>query len=338
MKQEFIGKQTVRFSCPPTVEETACIGGKKEKEGPLGNCFDHTSEDEYFGMKSWEQAESELLYLACYALLKKSGYTSDDIRYIIAGDLQAQSASASYGLRNFAIPLLGVFGACSTMSEALSLAAMTVGGGFGDRVIAATSSHFCSAEKQFRTPLEYGGQRAPTAQWTVTASGAALVSDKGTPPYITHVTTGKMVDFGVKDANNMGAAMAPAFADTVMRHFEDTGRSPSDYDLIVSGDLGRIGSNIARELCEREGYHLGENYKDCGMMIFAPERQDVHAGGSGCGCSASVLCGHIIPEMKQGKLKKVLFAATGALLNPIVILQKESIPCICHAVAIETEK
>ena len=329
---------TVCFPVPPTIEETACIGGRKEKEGPLGGCFDQTSEDEYFGTSSWEQAESELLFRACDTLLQKSGRHQEDINYIIAGDLQAQSASVSYGLRSLPIPLLGVFGACSTMAESLSLSALTVGGGFASRVIAATSSHFCSAEKQFRYPLEYGGQRTPTAQWTVTASGAALVSDTGVPPYITHVTCGKMVDFGLKDAANMGAAMAPAFADTLIRHFEDTGRTPADYDLIVSGDLGRIGSEIAKDLLSREGYPLGDNYKDCGVMIFDPKRQDVHAGGSGCGCSASVLCGHIIPEMKRGKLKRVLFAATGALLNPIVILQKESIPSICHAVAIDMEK
>ena len=338
MKKELEGKQTVHFEIPPTIEETASVGGKKEKEGPLGMTFDQTSDDEYFGTSSWEQAESELLFRACDTLLQKSGWRAEDINYIIAGDLQAQSASVSYGLRSFAVPLLGVFGACSTMAESLSLAALAVGGGFGRRVIAATSSHFCSAEKQFRYPLEYGGQRTPTAQWTVTASGAALVSDKGIPPYITHVTCGKMVDYGVKDATNMGAAMAPAFADTVIRHFEDTGRTPDDYDLIVSGDLGSVGASIARALLKREGYQLGSNYNDCGMMIFDPKKQDVHAGGSGCGCSASVLCGHIIPQMKKGKLKRVLFAATGALLNPIVILQKESIPSICHAVAIDMEK
>ncbi len=335
---ERLGMQSVLLNRAVSLEEAVSIGGAKEKEGPLGNTFDQTVSDPYFGMKSWEQAESRLLYLSVYGLLQKSGYDATAISYLISGDLQAQSASASYGLRSLGIPFFGVFGACSTMSESLSLGAMLLGGGYAERIICATSSHFCSAEKQFRTPLDYGGQRSPTAQWTVTASGAVLLSDKDAPPYITHITTGKVVDFGVKDATNMGAAMAPAFADTLCAHFRDTGRTPEDYDMIYSGDLGFVGMRIAEKLCAREGYDLTGHYTDCGTLIYDREGQDVHAGGSGCGCSASVLAGKIIPELKKGAKKRVLFCATGALLNPIVIMQKETIPGICHAVCLDTKR
>jgi len=331
-----LGTQSVKFDIPPSVYAEASIVGKKEGEGPLRGYFDKIESDPYLGQSTWEKAESELMLRTVNEALKKGSLSPHQIDFIFAGDLLNQSIGSNYGLRDMEIPFFGVFGACSTMAETLSLGAMLIDGGFAEKVICTTSSHFCSAEKQFRYPLEYSGQRPPTAQWTVTGCGAVILSKEGIAPYITHVTVGKIKDLGIKDATNMGAAMAPAFVETITSHFKDTNRDPSYYDLILSGDLGSVGKSIAIDLLKQEGYDISSNYNDCGCMIFDNKTQDTHAGGSGCGCSASVLCAYVIPKMRLGELKRVLFIATGALMSPTSTQQGESIPSIAHAVALET--
>ena len=330
-----LGRQTVALAAPPSLAAGACVAGKKEGEGPLRQWFDYISEDSYFGQKSWEKAESSML-ARCFSLCcDKAKTPPSDIEYLFAGDLQNQCTGSTFASRDLPVPYFGLYGACSTMAEALSLAAMVIDGGFATVAAAMTSSHFCSAERQYRLPLEYGGQRTPTAQWTVTGAGALLLKAEGPGPYVTHITTGRIIDAGVKDANNMGAAMAPAAYETLKAHFADTGRLPSDYAAIVTGDLGAVGHAILTDLFLQDGTDLGRNSADCGMLIFDPQKQDVHAGGSGCGCSASVLCGHILQRMTSGEWPRVLFAATGALLSPTTALQGESIPGICHAVALD---
>lgn len=330
-----LGKQTVCFGEPPVILETAAIVGEKEGQGPLAQSFDDILTDDQWGEKSWEKAESKLQRETALLALKKAKLTTDDMNYVLAGDLLNQCAGAHYGLRDLKIPFLGVYGACSTMTESMSIGSMLIGGGCADYAICVTSSHFCSAEKQYRFPLEYGGQRTPSAQWTVTGSGAAILAKKGNGPKITHVTTGKIIDMGINDANNMGAAMAPAAIDTLSQHFSDTGFRPEDYDLILTGDLGVVGSDIFCELMQEEGYDITELHNDCGKMIFDIDAQDVHAGGSGCGCCASVFCGHIIKELKNGVYDKILLMATGALMNPSSLQQGETIPSIAHAITIE---
>lgn len=312
----------------------ASVAGKKEGEGPLRRYFDILMEDAEWGEKTWEKTESKMQKSAVAHAVEKAGINLSDINYIFAGDLLNQCIGSSFGLRELEIPFLGVYGACSTMAETLGLAAMTVDGGFADCSAAVTSSHFCTAERQYRTPLEYGGQRTPTAQWTVTGAGALILSKSGGAPYVTHFTAGKIVDLGITDANNMGAAMAPAAADTLLAHFKDTGKRPEDYDLILSGDLGEVGKSILIDMMIDEGYDIAENYNDCGCMIFDGKKQDTHAGGSGCGCGASTLCGYVMNRMKAGELNRVLFMATGALLSPTSTLQGESIPSVAHAVVI----
>lgn len=312
----------------------ASVAGKKEGEGPLRRYFDILMDDAEWGEKTWEKTESKMQKSAVAHAVEKAGINLSDINYIFAGDLLNQCIGSSFGLRELEIPFLGVYGACSTMAETLGLAAMTVDGGFADCSAAVTSSHFCTAERQYRTPLEYGGQRTPTAQWTVTGAGALILSKSGGAPYITHFTAGKIVDLGITDANNMGAAMAPAAADTLLAHFKDTGNRPEDYDLILSGDLGEVGRSILVDMMNDEGYDIAENYNDCGCMIFDGKKQDTHAGGSGCGCGASTLCGYVMNRMKAGELNRVLFMATGALLSPTSTLQGESIPSVAHAVVI----
>ena len=332
-----IGRQTIKIERPVYIKESAAIVGVKEGEGPLRDSFDVVLTDDTLGESTWEKSESKLQKKAAFAALDKAGLEQKDIDYILAGDLLNQCIGAHYSMRDMDIPFLGLFGACSTMTESLSIGSMLIGGGFADNVLCATSSHFCTAEKQFRTPLEYGGQRPPSAQWTVTGAGcAALSSEKGIA-MITHVTSGKIIDKGISDPSNMGAAMAPAAIDTLIAHFKETGFAPSDYDLILTGDLGHIGSDILIDLMDKEGYNLRNIHNDCGKMIFDSEKQDTHAGGSGCGCCASVLCGHVMSEMKKGNLNKVLVMATGALMNPMIVQQGESIPCIAHAVTIERE-
>lgn len=329
-----IGKQTIKFDTPPTITECSSIVGPKEANGPLAKYFDKTLEDEFWGEKTWEKAESKIIKENVNLVISKAGIATNEIDCVFAGDLLNQCISSSFGLRDENIPFFGVFGACSTFVESMSLGAIAVEG-FANNVLCATSSHFCSAEKQFRFPLELGNQRPPTSQWTVTGSGAAILSKNGNGPYITHITPGKIVDMGIKDANNMGAAMAPAFCDTLITHFLDTGRKPSYYDAIISGDLGHIGKEIAVDIAKSKGYNIKSNYNDCGVLIFDKEAQDTHSGGSGCACCASVFSGYFFRQLKQKKLKKVLFIATGALMNSTSSQQGESIPGIAHAISIE---
>ena len=337
MNHKRLGPQTIVLASPPAVLAFASIGGKMESQGPLASYFDELEQDSFFGEKTWEKAESAMQKRVLGRALEKAGLSPADLDYIFAGDLLNQCIGSSFGLREFHIPFYGLYGACSTMGESLALAAMSIDGGFARRVAAMTSSHFCSAERQYRTPLEYGGQRTPTAQWTVTGAGCVILSREGPGPYITHVTTGKIVDKGIQDANNMGAAMAPAAYDTIQAHFRDTGRRPSDYDLIVTGDLGSLGKEILLDLFHRDGIEF-KNLEDCGVLIYDAQTQDVHCGGSGCGCSAAVLTGFLLNGMKQGRWRRLLFCGTGALLSPTSTLQGESIPSICHAVAISTEQ
>lgn len=329
------GKQTIKLQNPPSIVSSACIVGPKEGQGPLKLYFDEIIDDEMWGEKSWEKAESKLMRETLARIINKSGKTTDEVNFIVAGDLLNQCIAANFGLRESGIPFFGVYGACSTMAESLSLGAMLVDGGFADNVVSLTSSHFCSAEKQFRFPLELGAQRSPTAQWTVTGSGGVMLSNQGTGPYITYITTGKIVDMGIKDANNMGAAMAPAAVDTILNHFKDTGFQPDYYDLIVTGDLGDLGKGICSDMLKDQGYFINDRFNDCGIMIYDRKKQDSHAGGSGCGCSAAVLAGFIYKEITEAKLNNVLFVATGALLSPVSTQQGESIPGIAHAVSIQ---
>ena len=337
MKQ--CGKQTACLTNPAAIGAHACVAGKKEGQGPLGTAIDTLYEDGMLGLKSWEQAESAMQKEAFSLALGKGGYTESAIRFILAGDLLGQCIGSAFGLRDYAVPFIGLYGACSTMAESLGLGALLIDGGFADRIGAVTSSHFCGSERQFRLPLEYGGQRPPTAQWTVTGAGAAVlekaeVCGKPDSPRVSHVTFGKMVDMGVKDVSYMGAAMAPAAYDTISAHFADCGTKPEDYDLIVTGDLGATGADILRDLFAKNGVVLGKQYNDCGVMIFAPGDADVGDGGSGCGCSAVVLCGHILNGMRRGQWKNVLFCGTGALFSTVSAQQGESIPSVCHAVRI----
>ena len=324
------GKYTTRLQSSPSLISFASVVSKKEGEGPLAGYFDVVCEDTAFGEQTWEKAESRMQKDAIGRALEKAGISAGNIDYIFAGDLLNQCISSTYGLRDLGIPFFGLFGACSTMAESLCLSGMLVEGGLASMAAAVTSSHFCSAERQFRFPLEYGGQRTPTSQWTVTGAGAAIIGKKSVPPYLRAVCIGTIEDMGVKDMNNMGAAMAPAAAATLSRFFEDTCTGPDNYDLILTGDLGQVGSALLCELMAREGYQLGGRHNDCGLMIYDREKQDVHAGGSGCGCSASVLCAYILPRLREGSLQNVLFIATGALMSPTSIQQGESIPGIAH--------
>lgn len=329
-----ISRNTFEMDNPPVIHSYAAIGGSKEGEGPLGQYFDQIYEDNYFGQATWEKAEGELLRLTVMKALEKGKVKKEDVNLLFAGDLLNQCTTTSYGLRDLNIPLLCVYGACSTMSETLLMSALVTDSGLGGNVVACTSSHFCSAERQFRFPLSYGGVRTPTSQWTCTASGACVVRPEGDGPHIKAATVGKIVDMGVTDANNMGAAMAPAAAYVIKTHLADRGLKPEDFDLILTGDLGRVGGTLLIELLAKEGLDISKNYKDCGTMIFDFAEQDVHGGGSGCGCSASVLCGYFLDRIKKGEFKNVLFCATGALMSPTMSQQGESIPGISHAVHI----
>ena len=329
-----IGKQTIKFDNPPTITQTASIVGPKETDGPLAKYFDQCLEDEFWGENSWEKAESKIIKETANTLIAKSGIPSEKIDYCFAGDLLNQCISSSFGLRDLNIPFFGIFGACSTFVEGMSLSAILAEAGM-ENVMCAASSHFCSAEKQFRFPLELGNQRTPTSQWTVTGAGAALISKNGSGPYITHITPGKIVDMGIKDANNMGAAMAPAACDTLITHLKDTERKPSYYDAIITGDLGHVGKSILIDLAGSKGYNIKSNYNDCGVLIFDQQKQDTHAGGSGCGCCGSVFSGYFFKQLQDKKLKRILLIATGALTNSTSSQQGESIPGIAHAISIE---
>lgn len=327
--------RTIIFENPPHIKDAQSVVGKKEAEGNLGDYFDLVVPEGHFGMPSWEKAESKMQSTAVSLLLDKTNKQKEDIDLIFGGDLLNQCVGTSFGLLNYSIPFFGLYGACSTFCEALCLGSMAIGGGFADNVIAVTSSHFCSSERQFRFPLEYGGQRTPSAQWTVTGSGAVLLSRDEGDFLITSITPGKIVDKGIKDANNMGAAMAPAAVDTIITHFNDLSIDENYYDLVATGDLGVVGHAITKEQLEAGGLYLGDRYTDCGKEIFNIEKQDVHAGGSGCGCCASVFSGWIFKRMKNKELNRVLLCATGALMSPTSSFQGENIPGIAHAVAIE---
>lgn len=330
-----IGKQTIKFDNPPTILETASIVGPKESDGPLAKYFDTLLEDEFWGEKSWEKAESKIIKNAVELVISKSGLSVSDIDFCLAGDLLNQCISSTFGLRETNLPYFGLFGACSTFVEGMILGSILVESKAANKAVFAVSSHFCSAEKQFRFPLELGNQRPPSSQWTVTGSGAAIISSVGNGPYITYVTPGKIVDKGIKDSNNMGAAMAPAAVDTLLTHFKDTGRNPSYYDAIITGDLGYIGKDIVNDMMQTYGYNIKSNYNDCGVLIFDKEKQDTHSGGSGCACSATVFSGYLYKMLKEKKYKKILFIATGALTNSTSAQQGESIPGIAHAASIE---
>ena len=328
------GKQSFVLPQPPVITAWASVAGKREAEGPLAHTFDIKCRDTYFGQKTWEQAEKKMQQLALNKLLEKAGLSMEELDLVLSGDLLNQCIGSSFTLRNTGIPHLGLYGACSTMAEGLLAAAMAVGGGFADRAVAMTSSHFAASERQYRFPLGYGGQRPPTSQWTVTGSGAALVCREGSGPQITACTIGTVTDLGIQDANNMGAAMAPAAYATIRAHFADLQTGPEDFDRIVTGDLGQIGKELLMQLARRDGLSLGGKLMDCGTLVFDPARQDVHAGGSGCGCSAITLCGTLLEELHIGKVKKLLFCGTGALLSPTSTQQSLPIPGICHAVSV----
>lgn len=330
-----IGRYTIAYSNQPVVAGFGSVAGKKESEGPLKEYFHKIEYDTKLGCDTWEQAESMLQKEAIQIALEKAQISGELIQLAFGGDLLNQCISTGYSIRSFNIPFLGQYGACSTMVQSLILAGLMVDGGYCKNSLAVTSSHFCSAERQFRFPLEYGGQRTPTAQWTVTGSGAIVVSQYGNGPRLKHCTIGKVVDMGVTDINNMGAAMAPAACDTIKSFLIDTKTKPSDYDLILTGDLGRTGSQLLLELLQKENIDISRLHNDCGMMIYDIEKQDVHAGGSGCGCCGSVLCGYILENMCKGKLKNILVAATGALMSPTANQQGESTPGIAHLIHLE---
>ena len=328
------GKQSIAFKKPPYILSAASIVGQKEGEGPLGKYFDKIETDPQLGKDTWEEAESELQKQAAMMALQKVGLTQQDIRYLFSGDLLGQIIASSFGMLELQIPMFGLYGACSTAGESLSLAAMTVAAGYANHCLAVTSSHFASAEKQFRYPLEYASQRPLSTTWTVTGSGAFIVSTDGKVK-ITGITTGKMMDYGVKDSMNMGAAMAPAAADTIFQHFKDFDRTPNDYDLIVTGDLGIVGRELVLDLLKQKGYDITKQYFDCGIAIFDDKTQDTHSGGSGCGCSAVTLAGYLLPKLESGELKRILFLPTGALLSTVSFNEGQSIPGICHGVVLE---
>lgn len=360
-----MGKQSIVFASKPVILAAASVVGKKEGEGPLGGFFDEVEQDPMFGGKSWEDAESRMMRRAAERAIEKAGMVKDDIRFLVGGDLLGQLIATSFGIEALETPTLGVYGACSTMGESLLVAASLADAGFADRVMAITSSHFAGAEKQFRFPLGYGNQRPQAATWTVTGSGAVIVgsamyhgqqpfngtilqnskaenretvtADKKRQVYIKAATIGKIVDFGVKDSMNMGACMAPAAADTIVRNLLDFGVEPTYYDKIITGDLGYVGKDILVDLVLQKGYDIGGNHMDCGIEIFDRETQDTHSGGSGCGCSAVTLAAYILRNMRAGKWKRVLFVPTGALLSTVSFNEGQSVPGIAHAVVLETE-
>lgn len=329
------GDASVKFENPPSIISAAAIVGPKEGEGPLAEYFDKVSDDILFGKETWEQAESELMRQTVELAVLKSGLSPTDINYIFSGDLLNQNSGSVYGARSFERPFYGLFGACSAMGMALNLGAKLIDGGFANYVVANASSHFCGAEKTFRFPLELGTQRAPTASWTVTGDGAVLLSAKGKGPYITASTTGCIVDLGQKDVNNMGAAMVPAAADVITKHFRDLNLRPDHYDIIVTGDLGLYGQTLLLQLLKQDGIDISDRLTDCGLLIYDLEKQDVHAGGSGCGCSASVFAGYFMKKLREGSINRMLFIPTGALHSVVAIQQGETIPGIAHAVSIE---
>ena len=338
MIQRTKGAQSIVFAEAPYIMSSASVVGKKESEGPLGELFDTFDETNLFGEETWELAEGVMQREACVRALYKANVTPEQVRYLFGGDLLRQGIATSMGAESLQIPLFGLFGACSTSGEALALAAMCVAAGYGERMLAVTSSHFGTAEKEFRFPLSYANQRPLSAQWTVTGSGAFLVGNKKSNVKIAGLTIGKIVDYGLKDSQNMGACMAPAACSTIVQNLKDFGRKPEEYDQIITGDLGYIGQQILLDLLEKEGYQAGKNHKDCGILMYDQKTQDTHAGGSGCGCSASVLAGYILPKIACGDWKRVLFVPTGALMSKVSFYEGNSVPGIAQGVVLEWEE
>ncbi len=333
-----VGKQSVKLPMPIYIRSSASVVGEKEGKGPLGELFDMVGDDELFGCNNWEEAESTLQKEAVTLAMGKAGISKEDVRYLLAGDLLGQTIATSFGLKEFEIPLFGLYGACSTCGETISLGSIILGGGFAKNVVCVTSSHFASAEKEFRFPMEYGGQRPPCATRTVTGGGAFVLStEKGTKPkaLITGVTTGKIVDMGVKDSFNMGCSMAPAAADVIAANLRDFQREPGDYDKIITGDLGEVGQKALFGLMEQRGFDITKNHMDCGMEIFDKEQKGTLAGGSGCGCAATVLSAYILKMLEEGEYKRILFVPTGALLNKTSFNEGQTVPGIAHAVILE---
>ena len=329
------GSQSFKFDIPVYIEQTASVVGEKESEGPLGRMFDVVIKDPMSGKDNWEQAESALQEAVVDKLLMKTSYKKEQIRYILSGDLLGQLIATSFGISKYEIPHFGIYGACSTFGEALSLGALIISAGAADRLICMASSHFASAEKQFRFPLEYGNQRPKASTWTVTGSGAAVITNERQPVAITGITTGKIIDYGVKDSMNMGACMAPAAADVIAANLEDMQKDVTYYDCIITGDLGAVGKTILMDLLKEKGYDLTGRYTDCGLEIFDAESQDTKAGGSGCGCSAVTMCSYIMKKMKNRSWNRVLFVPTGALLSTVSYNEGKSVPGIAHAVILE---
>lgn len=332
---EMIGKQSIQFSKPPYLLASSSIVGQKEKEGPLGKLFDEVIEDPMAGEDNWEKGESEFMKRAIESAIQKSKITKDEVRYLFAGDLLGQLIATSFGVKDFQIPIFGIYGACSSAGEGISLASMAVAGGYADYAIAASSSHFGSAEKQFRFPLEYGNQRPLSATWTVTGSGACILGGGKKKAAVTGVTSGRIIDYGYKDSLNMGACMAPAACDTICHNLRDFGYGPEEYDQIITGDLGEVGQTILLDLLRKEGIDLEGRHSDCGLLIFDNEKQDTHSGGSGCGCSAAVFASYILPKIERGEWKKVLFLPTGALLSKVSYNEGRTIPGIAQGVIVE---
>jgi stage V sporulation protein AD len=350
-----LGKQTFVFPLKPRIVGAYSLAGEKEGKGPMAKWFDMVLDDDTYGEKTWEKSESKMLKQTMLQALQKSGRDKENVDAVLSGDLINQIMSSTFMARDLSIPFLGLYGACSTMTESMVLGSLLIDGGYAANVLVGASSHYCTAERQFRMPLEHGNQRPPSAQWTATAAGAMVLSasDKGDAAmtkgksdrqgqdlkevYITHATVGKIIDTGIKDPNQMGAAMAPAAVDTIVRHLMDTGKGPDGYDLIMTGDLGIIGREIALDLLGGAGVDIGGIYKDCGAVMYDDKKQDTHSGGSGCGCSASIYCGYVYREMRQGRIKNALLLSTGALLSTISPQQGESIPGIAHAVSLTTE-
>ena len=329
------GKQSIEFHNAPYIISTGCVAGKKESEGPFGKLFDQVCTDNLFGAKTWEEAESNMQKEACLLALGKAGVKSEEVRYLFGGDLLRQGVATSMGVEALEIPVFGLFGACSTSGEALALSAMSVAAGYGDYILAVTSSHFASAEKEFRFPLAYASQRPLSAQWTVTGSGAFLVGKKESHVKISGITVGKIMDFGLKDSQNMGACMAPAACDTILQNLEDFERKETDYDRIITGDLGYVGQSILFDLMRKQGKDIKSMHMDCGMLIFNQQTQDTHAGGSGCGCAATTLSAYILPKIQSGEWKRVLFVPTGALMSTVSYNEGKSVPGIAHGVVLE---
>ncbi|MEH2945865.1 stage V sporulation protein AD [Sporofaciens sp. JLR.KK001] len=329
------GLQSIAFKESPYLVSSASVAGKKEGEGPLGKMFDMVEKEDLFGENTWEEAESTMQKEACLLAMGKAHMEAKDVRYLFGGDLLRQGVATSMGVSELNIPLFGLFGACSTSGEALALASMSVAAGYGECMLAVTSSHFGSAEKEFRFPLGYANQRPLSAQWTVTGSGAFLVGTKRSHVRITGVTVGKIVDYGLKDSQNMGACMAPAACDTIIRNLEDFGRKAEDYNRIITGDLGYVGQSILFDLMRGKGYDIKKNHMDCGMTIFDQMTQDTHAGGSGCGCAATTLSAYILPKVERGEWKRVLFVPTGALMSTVSYNEGASVPGIAHGIVLE---